>query len=51
MIPPGRLFQVNFRRCAGASGPAAEEFECRVVVATDNLSNPVAWVTCAATNL
>jgi cysteine-rich repeat protein len=48
IIPPGQLFRVNFRTCAGAPPVAAREFDCTVIEATDNFSNPVSEVTCEA---
>jgi cysteine-rich repeat protein len=46
---PGRLFRANFRACAEAGGvpPLVGEFDCTVLDAVDNFSNPVSGVTCS----
>jgi cysteine-rich repeat protein len=47
-LPPGVLFRVNYRDCAGAPPPGPADFRCSVLEATDPFSNPVTnEVTCA----
>ena len=48
-VPPVPIFQLKFQNCQGAAAPIAGEFNCHVLDASDQFSNPVSGVTCSVT--
>jgi len=48
-LTPGRLFEMNFDDCQGASAPAPSDFGCTVEAASDAFGNAVSDVACSVT--
>jgi cysteine-rich repeat protein len=45
-MPPGLLFRIHTQNCQGAPAPAAADFTCTVLDASDQNGNDVSGVTC-----
>jgi cysteine-rich repeat protein len=50
-VPAGPIFRLNFQNCQGAAAPLAGEFNCAIVNAVDQGTNPISGVTCSASLL